>query len=287
MANPYPMQQPMGQPQMGGGGGAPPRAQTVKRGTSKAVPVVVSAGLAIGVFCGLLFGLGIEKDEAVAATTTTTAPKAKTEPAEVPAPFKPADPPAATKPPPAKVAAAGTTGTGSAETKPEATPGDKAGSGDTKTEKPGTGSAATPAAPSKLVGKLTITVKPEAIAKTAKIYIDGKQIDSNVFEVDLTDKLDAKKNEARKTVKVLVKASGYKDIERSVDIVAAPNSENNNSFEVDLPKRATPPPGGGTNPGGNTGTTPNRPPPPGGGTKPPSGGNKPKCKKPPCGLIDI
>ncbi|MEO8706445.1 MAG: hypothetical protein ABI867_40820 [Kofleriaceae bacterium] len=269
MANPYPMQpqmQQQPQPQMGGGA-TPPRP--VKSGTSKAVPVVVSAGLSIGVFCGLLFGLGIDKEEAVAATTTSAPKPAKPETAEVPAPFRP-DPPKVAPVAPKQVATAGSAG--SAETKPAA-----AGSG--SDAKPAAGSGATvekPATPGKVIGKLTITVKPEAIAKTAKIFIDGKQIDTNVYELDLTDKLDAKKNEARKSVKVLVKSSGYKDIERTVDIVAAPNSDNNNSFEIELPKRAVAPPGGN-----NTGTVPNRPPPPGGNKPPP-----PKCKKP-CGMIDI
>ena len=79
MANPsYPMQpqmqgmQPMQQPQQG----PPPAAQRPARGgTSRAVPVVVSAGLAVGVFCGLLFGLGTgEEDLAAASTSASTTP---------------------------------------------------------------------------------------------------------------------------------------------------------------------------------------------------------------------
>src|SRR4051812_37428172 len=59
---------PMGPGQMGPMGpmgpmGMQPRPP-MRRGTSKIVPVVVSAGLAIGVFCGLLFGLGTKKVEA-------------------------------------------------------------------------------------------------------------------------------------------------------------------------------------------------------------------------------
>jgi len=52
----------MGGPPMGG----PPMAgmRQMKRGTSKAIPVVVSAGLAVGVFCGLLFGVGTGKSNA-------------------------------------------------------------------------------------------------------------------------------------------------------------------------------------------------------------------------------
>src|SRR5690242_5178719 len=68
MANPgYPMQPPMM-------GGPPPMRPSApmpqRRGTSKAVPVVVSAGLAVGVFCGLLFGLGTGKHDAQAAVVS-------------------------------------------------------------------------------------------------------------------------------------------------------------------------------------------------------------------------
>src|SRR5215813_5895935 len=54
------------------GGPHPPMAPPppMRRGTSKAVPVVVSAGLAVGVFCGLLFGLGTTKQDAHAAPST-------------------------------------------------------------------------------------------------------------------------------------------------------------------------------------------------------------------------
>src|SRR5689334_22559791 len=69
MANPgqYPMGNPMqpGGPPMGPMGQMAPR-RPVRQGTSKMVPVVVSAGLAIGVFCGLLFGLGTGKRSAQA-----------------------------------------------------------------------------------------------------------------------------------------------------------------------------------------------------------------------------
>jgi hypothetical protein len=260
MANPgYPMQ-PMMQP--------PPGApQVVRQGTSKAVPVVVSAGLAIGVFCGLLFGLGTGDDDATAATTTssstTTSTPTKPKTSEVAEPFQPT-------PPKQDVAAAGSNAAGSNAAKPAAGSGSAQVATTAAGSASGSGSAATvPPVPAKLVGKLTIEVKPDAIAKTAKIFVDGKQIEGNVYEADLTDlkPADPKKPEVKKAVKVLVKASGYNSIERSVDVVAAPNSENNNTFEVELSKRAS------------SSTTPPRPPPP--------GGNKPKCKKPPCGLIDI
>src|SRR2546423_6128527 len=44
----------------------PSPSRPARQGTSKAVPVVVSAGLAVGVFCGLLFGLGTGKAKASA-----------------------------------------------------------------------------------------------------------------------------------------------------------------------------------------------------------------------------
>src|SRR5512141_1040819 len=72
----------MGGPPMGGppGMGAVPPQRPMKRGVSKAVPVVVSAGLAVGVFCGLLFGVGTGKKDAVAAPSKGT--NAKDHPGE-------------------------------------------------------------------------------------------------------------------------------------------------------------------------------------------------------------
>ena len=112
---------PMGGPMQGGpmqGGpmqGGPPRAQVLRRGTSKAVPVVVSAGLAVGVFCGLLFGLGTDKGVATAAPSTGSNVKAVAD-NEVPEAFAPTTAPAG-KPVTAggPVTAAGSaTGSGSA-----------------------------------------------------------------------------------------------------------------------------------------------------------------------------
>src|SRR5262245_15092333 len=80
---------PMGGPPMGGPPmGGPPRGMQppMRRGTSKAVPLVVSAGLAVGVFCGLLFGVG--KKSAVAASKSNEAKAGDTKPDPHPATTK-------------------------------------------------------------------------------------------------------------------------------------------------------------------------------------------------------
>src|SRR5690606_35233546 len=71
---------PMGGPPMGGPPmGAQPMPRPIRRGTSKAVPIVVSAGLAVGVFCGLLFGVGTGKEEAAAAPAAGNNVKAQSD----------------------------------------------------------------------------------------------------------------------------------------------------------------------------------------------------------------
>src|SRR4051812_21563792 len=56
--------------------GAPPQ-RPMRQGTSKAVPVVVSAGLAVGVFCGLLFGVGTGKEASARSTSSAEAKDTK------------------------------------------------------------------------------------------------------------------------------------------------------------------------------------------------------------------
>ena len=230
MANPnYPMQPMPQQPAQQQPQQRPPPqpdqavSPVVRNGAPKAVPVVVSAGLAIGVFCGLLFGVGIDKEEAVAGTATAAEPdKADAKPATKPEPEKPKT--AVAKPKTVAVADA-KTGSGS-DTKvaePTAAVPEKPPEKSEKPPEKSDGSAAVVAPPpaAKLIGKLTITVKPDAIAKSAKIFVDGVAVENNQYTVDLTDKLDTKTKEARTSVKVAVKAAGYKDLERSVEIVAS------------------------------------------------------------------
>jgi len=237
--------------------------RVARGGTSRAVPVVVSAGLAIGVFCGLLFGLGVEKDEAVAATVTTVEPPKK--PDTVAAPFQPER--KDVKVPslaPQVIKKDGTT-----------EPAKAGGGSDAKTEKP-----VEPPKLTKINGTLKFEIQPDDAAKVAKVTIDGKDIDGANFELDMTEAFtvavkdlrpDAKKPEVKKELKIVVKASGFRDFTSKVDIVA----ERDTTLKVTMTKKS----------GGNVGGLP-RPPPPGGFTRPPPNGGQ-KCKKPPCGLIDI
>src|SRR5437764_12153583 len=91
MATPGGPYNPMMQPQMGQTPqsmqsqqpppvAAVPPPKPARPGTSKAVPVVVSAGLAVGVFCGLLFGLGTGDTASASSDPVATSDK-KAEPA--------------------------------------------------------------------------------------------------------------------------------------------------------------------------------------------------------------
>ena len=186
----------MGGPMQGG----PPRAQVVRRGTSKVVPVVVSAGLAVGVFCGLLFGLGTELAEATTAPSTGNNVKPKDKD-EVPEAFAPNPSPTA-----GKTVAVAKPADGSAAA---------AGSG---SDAAGSGSAV----PAVLKTKITIQVSPEGAAKVAKITIDDKEITGNSTELEVGDK--------KKMMKIVVKASGYREakLEKEVD----PKVE---TYEIEMP----------------------------------------------------
>ncbi len=242
----------MGGPPMGGppGMGAAPPPRPMKRGVSKAVPVVVSAGLAVGVFCGLLFGVGTGKKDAVAAPSTGTNVHAakddtSTTPAETQMKTTPTVPKAVGSN--AVVASGSGTGSGSAT----AMAGSAAGSA---------------AAVAPKTTKVVIKVKPDAAASVAKIQIDGKDIEGSSIDVPAE----------KKTVKIAVTAAGYHSFEpKSYDV-----SGDDMTVEIELTKRSGGSPGfGGTDT--HKPTVPTRP--PGGDT-----GTKPtKPKKPAGGLIDI
>lgn len=275
MANPGFPQQPM-QPPMGGAPqGAVPPPKPVKQGTSKMVPIVVSAGLAVGTFCGLLFGLGTgepaQADSSSSSSSSSTDEKkddtkptqtAKAEPAK-PAKTEPA------KTEPAKTEPAAGSGSGSAQpakTEPAAGSGAGSGSAAAKTEPAGAGSGAgsgsaqpAKADPTKVAEpavkkpKLTIELTPESVVSSAKITVDGKAVDGKTFEVDLG-------KATKKEVKIVVRASGYKTYEQKVEV------DSDLAVKIELVKR----------------------PASSGGSSRPSGGNTtPPKKKPPGGLIDI
>lgn len=259
MANPgYPMQpqmggpmgNPMGNPMMGGPppGMRPP--QPMRGGTPKAVPVLVSAGLAIGVFCGLLFGLGTDNNEAKAGTTN--------EKKFVGTKIDGADDTGAAQggvgPAPPKSVTDGTLVTGTMKQPKGSAAGSAVAAGSA------TGSAAgsaTEPQPTVKVAKLSITLKPDTV-KDAKITVDGVDVQNNTFEVPLGEA-------TKKAVTVLVKAKGFKDLEQKLEV-----DEGETKVEYSLVKART---GGGS-------VTPKRPEPPGGrgGKKKKTGGG---------GLIDI
>ena len=269
-----PMQQPPMQPMPPQQGAAP---KPVKRGTSKIVPVVVSAGLAVGTFCGLLFGVGTgeaadaspsssepKKDEPKKDDTTPN-PSASAKPAETkPAETKPAE----TKPVETKPAQAVATAGSAAPAAGSAAPAAGSAATPATTTTGAAGSAATPPAnagsaaakptvaavePAVKKPKLTVEVTPASVAATAKITVDGKAIDGNALEIDLG-------KDAKKEVKIVVKASGYKTVEQKVDI------DSDVAVKIELIKRPSAPAGGTARPPAGTGTKP---------------------KKPPGGLIDI
>ena len=254
MAAPYPPNP------YGPGAGMQPRPMTPsgpqgvrgpRQGVSKAVPVVVAAGLAVGVFCGLLFGLGTGAAPASAGPSKGNNLKTAVEKEAVPMP------------------GAAPAGTGATAVAPPPTP-------DAGTARVAGGSAAPAAAAgaapiavgsgtgSAVVGtKLTIEVEPAAAAAIAKITVDGKDLTGTSLDV----------TPDQKAVRVSVSAAGYHSIDnKKVEIVAGTEMK----VQFDLVKRAA-----AGSPGfGGASTTPNRVP-----TAPPK---PPKPKKPTnSGIIDI
>lgn len=229
---------PTGGPPMGGPptGGPPMGAQRpMRRGTSKAVPIVVSAGLAVGVFCGLLFGVG-KKAEAVAAAPSSSGGSVQKMPAGKPGPAGLG----ATKP--------AATGSGSAvATTSGGAAGSAAGSGaaaGSAAAGSAAGSAATPAVTAAKTIKLTVTLKPEAAMEKAKLYIDGKEVEGMTVELPAD----------KKSVKVEVKSSGYHSVDKKIDLSGGEDMtvefETVKRSPVRQPKRPDKPP---SNPGGGGG----------------------------------
>lgn len=228
MATPgYPQMMPGGPMPMGG------MPRPMRRGAPKSVPVIVGAGLAVGVFCGLLFGVGTgdkkdkTDDKAVKVTATEAAPEGLGATAPLPPP----------KPTMPAVAA----GSGSA-----------------------TGSAATgSAAPAKVeptvkTAKLVIDIKPDEAAKDAKIQVNGNDITGNTVELPAE----------QKSVKLAIKTSGYHSIDKTMTLDMHPGDET--KIEIEMQKRGAAPAGAGSPGfGGASHTAPTVPKAPPGPPKPP------------------
>jgi hypothetical protein len=190
----------------------------MRRGAPKIVPVIMSAGLAIGVFCGLLFGVG-KKSEAVAAEppsgnnvkpTTEPAP-AKAEPGSAPAGLGAT---AAKPPPPAQ-------GSG-------AKPGTAVAAGSAAPAPAPAPPPPTPAVVAPKTIKLTVTLKPEAAMTDAKLIVDG--IEAQGLTVDVP---------ADKTsVKVEVKSTGFRSIDKKIELKGG-----DTAIEFEMAKRSTGTPG--------------------------------------------
>jgi hypothetical protein len=248
-----PLMQPQQPPQMM----RPPPPQ-MKRGTPKAVPVLVSAGLAIGVFCGLLFGLGTGDKEAKAAGTPEEKKFVGTK-------IEGADDAVATSVGPAgappKSVTDGSLVTGKMkEPKATGSAGSAATVADAGSGTTPAGSGATvPPVPAAKMAKVTVSLKPDTV-KDARILIDGTDVAGMTFDVNLGDK-------TKKEVAVVVKAPGFKDLEQKLEV-----DEGEMKVEYQLVKARS---------SSSSTSTPKRPPPPGGS------GKKPPKKNTGGGLIDI
>lgn len=196
---------------MGPMGGMPPR-QPMPQGTSRLVPVAVSAGLAVGVFCGLLFGLGTGKRDASAEPPTMASNGVKrTEDSNTPESLNPN-----VKIPDKNAPQAGSN-TGSAVAVETGSAGANAGSaGGAGAGSAAVGANAGSAEPAGKTTKLVVEIKPEKIARSAKISIDGKEITGNTAEIALPPEMTKKK------VEVLVKAPGYNDERQEIEVDGEP-----------------------------------------------------------------
>ncbi|MFT3700662.1 MAG: PEGA domain-containing protein [Kofleriaceae bacterium] len=229
-------QPPMGGPPMG----AMPMPRPKKRGVSKAVPVVVSAGLAVGVFCGLLFGLGTgepaaagpSKGNNLGSIKEDPTPPPETAPVNTPPPPKPATGSAGSAAVATATGSAGSAATGSA------------GSAATGSA----GSAATVASKEN-IPVIIVEVLPASAASSAKIQIDGKDITGTKLELAPDTK----------SVKITVKSDGYRSVEnKKVDVTAGADTK----VSIELQKKSSggSPGFGGASTGGNhVPTAPPRP----------------------------
>jgi hypothetical protein len=171
----------------------------MRQGTSHVVPVVVAAGLAVGVFCGLLFGLGT-KHEAAPARATNGAKQSEESQVQT---------------------AAVTTGTAKA---PVTTPAAGSAAPAAGSAAPAGSAAAAVAAPAR-PGKLTIEIKPDSAAASAKVFIDGRRLTTGTSAEIAFDP-----GTKERTVKVVVQAAGYQEEQRDETV----KSEEATSLSIPL-----------------------------------------------------
>jgi hypothetical protein len=197
--------------------------RSMRQGTSRMVPVVVSAGLAVGVFCGLLFGLGTGKRNASADPQRANNGVKRSDDTFTPESLAN---------PNVKIGRdAPKTGSGA---------GSAVASGSGASGSADTGAGAEPAVkPTKLV----VEIKPDAAAQSAKILVDGKEIAGATTEIDLDP------GTTKKKVKVLVKATGYRDIEQEIELEGE-----STTLKLELTKGRSAPTSTAT--GGDSGATP-------------------------------
>jgi hypothetical protein len=205
MANPGPYP-PMGHMQQMGGPQMPPMGMRppMRQGTSHIVPVVVSAGLAVGVFCGLLFGLGT-KHESEPIKASNGAKQSEESQIQTAAVSTGSAKAPVTSPTPAAGSAAAVAG----------------GVAPNVGGAAGSAAAAVPARP----GKLTIEIKPDGAAASAKIFIDGRQLTTGTTADILFDP-----GTKQRTVKVVVQAAGYQEEQRDETV----KSEEATSLSIPL-----------------------------------------------------
>jgi len=242
----------MGGPQMQ----QPPRPQAARKGTSKAVPIVVSAGLAIGTFCGLLFGLGTGADDALAEPSKGDNVKKDGKDKDmVMEGSKVTDPgtPKIDKPKPVQTASTGSAAPATGSAAPAAgsaasgSAAPAAGSAAPTTTAAGSGAApaggttapaAGSAAPAVKMAKLTIEVTPEAAAKDVKITLDKKEVTGLASDIELG-------KDGKKTVSLTVKSNGFHSVnDQKVEI------DGDMTVKIEMKKKAAGSPTLGPRPGG-------------------------------------
>lgn len=200
-------------------------------GTSKIVPVVVSAGLAVGVFAGLLFGLGtgevaVAGKRSGSATEVISSFDVGTEEYDGSGKVAVAAPDAGV--PPAD-AATPTTADGGVPPADGAVAATDAATATDAGAKP---------VPAIKLATVTFVVTPPGV--TAKITVDGKPVEADA-QIDISA--------GAKNVEIVAKAPGFRDFKKKVSV------GKDESVTIDLVKRpvGTPNTGNRNNGGGNSG----------------------------------